>query len=226
MLASELFALTQTNKCAGDLECHWCGGPCGRLLTHDDVQIRIPFVKNASTAKRPDNPYVCTGCWLFAKKRSTVNFLDGSYQDGQALAKHSWWIASGSTIAVKPLDGKLIYDKLLSPPLLFSMCLLNQGGANRLHEATVNEFVEIKAETELHFTMNNLVMSYTVYELRYALESGDATGTEPGVQTLVGFFGPCKLEVKEKKQGRPSTEVGKKTLEPKDKVVASGSTPA
>ena len=194
MLASELYALSQSSKCQGNYKCHWCSGPCTKLWFHDDPPP-IPFTKSTSTAKFPPGLYVCVGCWLFRRQSVTINFLRGKIQkDRQSLSKHSLLITREGVWGLDKLDYQNIYEILLKPPSLFCLALITEGNKNSLQLATINDNVEVKADTPLHFTINNIQHTYTVYELEDALltfTSGNGSpGKEPGVRALVNFLGP------------------------------------
>lgn len=202
MLASELFATAHSARCTGKYECHWCGGACTQDHFHDDLPP-VPFQKSRSTAKRPSNPYICTGCWLYRRKRVSVQYLHGSYKDRQSLPDHSWWLTDDNVRVISPIDHHSLYENLLFPPLRFSVSLLRQEKVNLLQLAEVNDFQEITADTYLKFTLDNRVLTYTIYELEEALKHGP-DGKMPGVRALLDHLGPyaISVDIKEEKRGR------------------------
>ncbi len=205
MIASELFATSQGCKCDGEFECHWCGGRCTRKWIHDDAPP-IPFVRSITTAIRPGNAFVCTGCWLYRRPRVTVQHLDGTQKDGQSLTKHSWWITPKDAWIIEKEDHEKLYSYLLSPPSIFSLSLLSTGKvANLIQLAVVNRNDLMLADTLLYFTLDNIRHSYTVYELEEGLRHG-LNGKMPGVRALIeklgSFLLPSIEEVK-RERGRP-----------------------
>lgn len=203
-LAPELYALTQGTRCEGKHECHWCGSPCGRIYIHDGP-VPLPFVKNDLTAKRPANPYVCNGCRLFRRPRNTVRFLNGKdYQDGKCLMDFSLLLTDGGIWGVRKEDLPHLENIIFHPPLRFALCLVDPGQKNCLQLGIVNDFQRIQADTPLRFTHNNIPHTYSVYELRSALQSGDFSGKEPGCRVLATSL---DLSLAEKRgRGRPTKE--------------------
>lgn len=193
VLASDLFAWSQGSRNTGPDECHWCTAPCARLLLHDD-DPPIPFVKGSHLrrfAKRPANGYTCLGCWLFRKKRTTVQYLNGKLRDSSAPMEYSWWITEKGAWAIGKEDGPALYALLLKPPLRFSLSLVTEDTQNHLQLQTVcNAVSGIQAEQQLPFTLNGAPLTYTIYELEEALR-GRQQGVAPGVRALTNFLGPC-----------------------------------
>jgi len=203
MLASELWALTQRQKCEGKYQCHWCSGPCDRGVPHDDLPP-IPFIKSKSLAKRPASPWICLGCENFRRKKRTVKFIDGNaWKDCQAATDHSWLLTlndrgQSDAKAIRRFeDSEAAYRALLKPPRTFTLALLdvplNGGKAkteNLIHLWTINENKQDWGTgDELAFTLNNVQFSYTIYELTTALSTKDAPPMSPGVQALTNLFG-------------------------------------
>lgn len=186
LLASELFAISQGSLCSGEDSCHWCSAPCPRSWPHDDSAI-LPFMKSRFPAKRPGNAYVCSACWLYQRKRITVQFLDNSFVDGQTASNHSWWITSRGAWGLQATDYKMLLDLLLQPPAQFVLSLITDKTiTNYLQLALANNMPAINVETTFAFTINNIPHTYTIYELEQAIRHGSA-GRLPGVQAL------CKL---------------------------------
>jgi hypothetical protein len=73
------------------------------------------------------------------------------------------------------------------------LALIDENTCNHIHLAKANDLFEVKADTELQFTVNNIPMSYTIYELEEALLHGP-NGKSPGVQALLRIFGQPKDE--------------------------------
>lgn len=197
MLASELYALSQSRKCDGPWICHWCGGPCDGILQHDDPG-GIPFIKgvNPQQAKRLTSPYYCIGCWLWRRTSLTATFLDGSYKDRQMPIRHSWWITKDGATAINWLDKQRLLPLLLKPPCSFCVALIDepiyepnkQPIRNEIHLAFANDISVIKAETTLQFTINNTAHTYNVYELEQATKYQGLTGRMPGVRALIKWM--------------------------------------
>lgn len=192
MSASDLYALSQGRENRGTLECHWCISACGRDYLHDEPPP-IPFVKMKSLAKRAGNPHICHGCYLWRRKSITTYFLNGTFKDRQTASQHSWWITRSESKAIKDLDYQSLYKLLLKPPHQFVLSLVEQNTTNHLHLAVANDLVEIKVGTPLAFTINNIPMTYTIYELNEAIKN-NTKGKEPGVHALIRFLGEYKKE--------------------------------
>jgi hypothetical protein len=188
MLASEMYASSLGARCGGPDMCHWCGGGCERRWVHDDPPP-LPFVKTHGSAKFPTKMYVCEGCRLFRRPRVTVPFLGGGFKDGRPASSYGWLITPFESSALGDGSYKDLCGKLLAPPLYFCLSLVEDHKvANLLHLMEVNDNPEVKADTPLHFTVNNIRHTYTVYELEKALKGG-GEGREPGVRALVRILG-------------------------------------
>lgn len=204
LTATELFALPFGAKCSGPENCHWCGAPCERLFIHDGP-VPLPFVKNDPTARYPAHPYICNGCRLFRRTRTTLRFLDGkAYKDRQCPLDHSLFVTNEGAYGIRQEDYPLLWSFLLRPPLRFALSLITKGQRNHLQLALVNDFQQIRADTPLRFSYNNVPHSYSVYEVKEAIQSGDAEGKEPGVRVLAELLG---LPTQEKRgRGRPTLD--------------------
>lgn len=195
MTAPQLYALSQETPCKGPLKCHWCAAPCEERYRHDEP-LAIPFTRWKSTAKYPPGTHVCLGCFLWRRTRVTVTFRNGTFRDVQAPAKHSWFVVGGEGTAALKANDFEFYPTLLKPPCRFVLALTDGSVPNHLHLATINDLPEIKADTALNFTFNNIPLTWTVYELDRALNQTGrlaetpGNGTSPGVQALLRFFGP------------------------------------
>lgn len=230
LTAPELYAISQGDKCEGQQECHWCGGPCTRRFTHDEGPLHL-FTQRGRFAKRPGNAYICRGCWLWRRKRITIHYLNKAYKDIQSPEDHSWWITGNGAWAINELTHKLIYDRLLSPPIPFCLSLKTEKDPNRLQYAIVNDIGMIEAGTPLWFTINNLPMTYTIYELEQALRHNDLNGKESGVRLLVSVLGPYQfpsLDI-QSGAGRPTSKGAdgdgralKKVIKEKLKITSKG----
>lgn len=221
--ASDLFCLSQgainwSTKAIEDARkkqsnaidrCHWCGSPCERTHFHDDPPI-MPFSKQPkSKAKCPSNAYICHGCYLWGRKRVTVNFLDGSFKDVQCAMNHSWIITKNDAKAINDESRLKLYPFLLKPDNSFVLCLLEKGTKeqNQLFLSILNDIAEIKGDTVLKFTLNNIPHTYTIYDLESALRNAEV-GQSPGVRALINFCGPFTLPPlveKEDRRGAPKT---------------------
>lgn len=204
--ASELYAMTQGAVLCGPDECHWCGSPCQRLLAHDESPP-LPGVRRTGGARRPGNTFVCLGCWLWRRKRITIRFLrglKGDYKDGQCPLWHSWLVTDAGAWALRPEDRPRLWEVLLKPPLRFVLGLLDEvGETSCIHLMKVNDVQEVKADTPLTFTVNNVPYVYTVYELEEAILQGPE-GREPGAQALLRLLGgpPEDLRSKDEPEKR------------------------
>jgi hypothetical protein len=215
MTASDLYALSQGVSNQGNSECHWCGSKCEQKWVHDDPPA-IVGTRSTSYARRPANAYICQGCWLFRRTRITIPFINGDYQDGKAPKNFSWWITDTDAKAIPPIECPKLYDQLLKPPLRFVLALLIPDPAisgflkvphsigNVIQLCEVNNLKEIKAETPLKFTVNNIVHSYSIYELEEAIRNTEENGYAPGVRALIHLLGRPKIKVKD--VGRPKLE--------------------
>lgn len=218
--ASDLFAVSQASinwypedenkpqKVYPD-RCHWCGSPCQRHHMHDDPPA-LPFTpKNRYKAKCPSTAYVCHSCYLWKRPRVTIYFLDGTLKDVQCAQKHSWYITKDSAKAIRKEDRINLYPILLKPENTFVLSLLDgkEKIDNFLHLNQLNDIAEIKGNTELKFTLNNVVFTYTIYDLESALRNSEV-GKTPGVRTLIEYCGPYSippLVEKEHRRGAPVT---------------------
>jgi hypothetical protein len=218
MLASELYALSQGSICAGSFECHWCSSPCTADHIHDDLPTHIPFVRSPHPSKRPGNPYICQGCWLYRRTRLTVNYLSGEWLDRQKPFDHSWLITKTNAWGIRPDDYPELFRFLLKPQCSFVLSLRTPDYQfhNYLQLALCNDIAEITANTTLYFTVNNSANSYTIYELEEAIRN-DEEGKSPGVRTLLAMHRPPRpTEMNQHRgRGRPrkEEEVDHRTVE-------------
>ena len=206
----ELYAYLNGYKLEGDQLCHWCANKCTRNWIHDGSPI-VPFTKYISTAKRPTSQWMCGACTLWKRPKITVKFLDDTFKDGKCSPNFNWWISDTECRAIPDYTIlNPIYEKLLNPPLMFSLILSNPKDRvkNELHLATFNKNEKVLADTELKYTLNNKECFYTIYELTEALKNG-LEGKSPGVRYLINLFGTYdinegKVKSEEKrKRGRP-----------------------
>ena len=182
---SQIFARSQGSCCEGQYECHYCSAPCDDFWVHEEPPP-VPFVRGEQTAKRPNCPWLCVGCWLWRRKRVTVPFLSGGYADIQQVRKHSWVVTEEAALAIalKP-DFPALLKLLLSPPRRFFLSLIDGTAENLLQLCVLNDFAgDVRADAEILFTLNNVVHSYTPYDLRTALENKNA-GRSPGVAAIL-----------------------------------------
>jgi hypothetical protein len=226
ILASELFALSQSSRNEGDFECHWCSSKCRNYFRHDDSPIVVGR-RSTTTAKRPANAYICAGCWLWRRTSVTVDHMNGSQTDRQQAKKWPWLITSEKAMGIKsPDDFKALYEFLLAPVNTYVLALLEGDVENQLQLMEVNDIAEIRGETKMVFTLNNIPHYYSVYELESAIKHG-ADGKEPGVAALIRLLGEYDLEeeeVKKRGRGRPpkaeqvdETRALKKVIRPQTK---------
>jgi hypothetical protein len=213
--ASNLWAASQGTKNEGRHQCHWCGDPCSEAYPHDDPPI-AQFVRRTSTARCPANHWTCVGCYLWRRDRVTVQYLDGVQKDIQSVRRHSWWITEKGAWALRPVNGRELYEKLLLPPKRFILAILingpvasglaaTNGTLNHVHQAHANDVgggglnTEEKQmpNTQYIFTVNNIPHHYSPLELEAALRGGDGNGMEPGTQALMRLLGGDREWVKE-----------------------------
>lgn len=207
-LASDLFANAMGTSNNGSLTCHWCGAACSPQWRHDDPGPQ-PFSKQRLPAKFPHSLFVCRGCWMYRRPSYTVRFLDDTFQDRQTGYKHSWFLTDRGAWVVRKIDGPYLLEKLMSPPLRFSLSLTDGSIPNYLQLALVNNVTEVQADTPLSITVNNVPFTYTVYELEDAIRCGVVEGKEAGVRELIRFLGdqlPPPIQVEEPKRGRGERE--------------------
>jgi hypothetical protein len=201
----ELYAISQSHACIGTEKCHWCNSPCGRVWLHDDPPPQIG-VKRDRLALNYPSPYVCVGCWLWRRASITAFWLTDGYRDRQKPVEHSWLITEEGAWAVRREDADELYANLLDPPRKFALALID-GDKMKNHPqmGVVNELPEVKADTPLRYTLNGIVLTYTVYELEEMRKANNGQGKSPGVQALVRLFGKPKAGEK-KGRGRPRKE--------------------
>lgn len=217
MLASELWAESCGRACKGPDVCHWCGAACERDWVHDDP-LPVLFSRTMKTsARNPSRPYVCQGCWLFRRRRVTVRFLNGKeFKDGQAAENWGWFVTPEEPLAVRECDYPALVDRLTSPPPKFALMLLTNGGKTALHLGTANDLTEVRADSRMVFTLNNVPHFYSVYELEAAFKGGP-DGKEPGVQALLRLLPPPTIPIAnggKKPTGRPPAPAS-----PKEKII-------
>ena len=195
LTSPELYATANGAKCEGPDQCHWCGAPCGRLLKHDDVPLGPHFPKSKQAPKYPGNSYLCLGCWLFRRRKITVHHLSrdakGRYdwRDGQAPMNQGWWITDAGAWALRQTDATLLIALLKRPPRRFSLSFLTTVGTlNLLHQVPCNDVAELRADTPLHFAVDNVPHAYTTHELSQAPRLGSA-GLMGGTRFLCGIMG-------------------------------------
>lgn len=208
LTAGALYATSQGQSCMGPEECHWCGAPCERKWPCDDTISPIFGGSKRFFARRPGNGYICIGCKIWRRPRVTIDFIGGGFKDGQSAEKWSWFVTPEHAYALRPdelLDRDALYNKLLDPPRQFSLALKIEL-PTQLQHIEVNDLPEINSGTPLKFTLDNKLLTYTTYELEYALKHGPE-GTDPGVQAIIKMFGaPVRENVPEEpappKRGR------------------------
>ena len=215
LCASNLYARSQGRENSGTSNCHWCASLCERTWAHDDEQ-RLPFQRPKVFARCPSNPYICAGCWLWRRLRVPANFLEGGFADSQCALNHSWWITDHGAWAISrwPSSKKALYDLLLHPPLRFCLALLDGENLfqNQLQQTLCNDMDEMRGDTLLRFTINNVPHTYTVYELEQSILYHDPEGKEPGISALVRLLGEYipdedDIVLGKRARGRPRKEV-------------------
>jgi hypothetical protein len=177
--ATQLFAISRGAECAGQYRCHWCAAPCSDSFRHDDPGV-TPFTKERSLARLPSESYVCAGCWMYRRGKTTVTYLAGGYTEKAAHA-------------LRESSKEALLAFLLSPPHRFVLSIMTDPGENLLHLAPVNARKEIRADAALGFAFNNVPHDYSVYELREALKRRQAKGKSPGVRVLLDYLGDAAV---------------------------------
>jgi hypothetical protein len=208
MLASEFLALTESCKCTGNHNCHWCGAPCTEDWIHDGPP-NLPFIDKGEYARCRSENWICKGCWLWRRKSISVQYLHGLICDRRCARDHSWLVTDkGSWVLGLGDDWEQLIPILLKPPAKFFLSIINEPKTtNLLQCCVVNENFEIQNDTELMFTLNNIPMKWSVYELEDALTGGDPNGRPAGVQALATLLAPAlgpsgKIEKEVIKRGR------------------------
>lgn len=199
MNVSQFFAEVCGKKCKGQYRCRWCGTECTDTY-NEFMWVETKPIKEY--CKCPGNHYVCTGCYLYRRQRQTLFYMNGKYKDRQCARDHSW-VLTPNGLNILPKPEPMLLDFLLNPPTRFALSLIDTL-PNQIQLAQLNDFKEITADTPLTFTMNGRIMSYTVYELREALDHGQQ-GKEPGVRLLLSLVGelPKKAPQEKRDRGRP-----------------------
>jgi len=206
MTASDLYAISQGKENQGFWECHWCGSPCDKSRFHDDPPLIIGD-RRPRYALRPANPYICQGCWLWRRKNMYVRFLNGTILDRQEPKNHSWYITEKNALGIRKIDYPSLHEIVLNPPKRFILSFKTDNSLpNLLQLLTVNDFDEIKADTQIHYNINHSVHSYNIYELEHLTRNNnDGIGISPGVMTLVGLIGiPAKELLPPEENPRPA----------------------
>lgn len=210
LLASELFALAHSVRCVGPDRCHWCSAPCARMWKHNDPPPLIGVPR--SLARCPGNGFICNGCWIWRRQRTTVFYLDHTFErphfrDGQSLRYASVYCTEQGAWLVRDHEKEALYALLLDPPKRFFLSLLSAYGENHLQLAHTNDLPAIQADTPLTFTLDGIPHTYSVYELEMAAKHGPE-GRLPGVQALARLFGPPPVSPapEKRKVGRPAGE--------------------
>lgn len=219
MKGPELWALSQSEECWGNLECHWCGSPCIQGTTHDDLPP-ILGVRSKSLAARPSSPWICTGCKLFRQKRRTIWFLGGDrtgtggFQDSRCPMNYSWLVTDKKAWAIR--GGVDLYKALLTPPKRFALSLIDEKGTNLPHLWRVNEAPEWKAGDDLWLTINGTPFVWTVADLEAILSHKESKGLSPGVVALEKRFGAypplAAKRLESPKEGAPEWKGGSKKV--------------
>jgi hypothetical protein len=167
------------------------------------------FIRSPGIAKNPGSPFICSACWLYRRLRVTATTLGKRQIDRQCLMNHSWFLTPEDIHVIHDKeDFSLLYEILLDPPLVFALSFIekDQGLKNHLQFAIVNENTEILANTKLHFSSNNHLLSYTVYELEEGLRGGPE-GKLPGVHAIMRALGEFEFkregDGEKRERGRP-----------------------
>lgn len=205
--ASEIFALANSSACKGAEKCYYCAAPCDMRVRHEEAPPLVGFRPKDALVRCPASAWMCVGCALWRRKRVTALFMGGGLRDGQSPRAHSWLVTPGAALAIQPHSVRELYRTLLNPPCVFFLTLLE--GANppavMPHMIPTNENAVVEPQTQLRFTVNGIVLTYSVYDLRQAVREDWAA--DPGVTALVRLFGrPPKELVPEPEHGEVKRE--------------------
>ena len=88
MLASQLLAKAHGKYVEGrsyQYQCRYCGTGCDALWGWWLWPPTAPEYMRA-----PGSHYICQGCYLYRRLRTTIEYIDGGTQDRQDAANHSW----------------------------------------------------------------------------------------------------------------------------------------
>lgn len=193
MLASDLYAKSNGKTNKGHQRCHWCGAPCGIEDLHDD-QERIAFRRWKSEAAVPDSHWQCLGCKLFRRLRYTPTNLNEKDGPKGSPQHSSWFIIDKRARRIDHSCYAELREIVLKPPSQFVLMFLEVEQVNKLHLAKLNEHPEIRTDTPLLFTVDNVVHTYTVYELESAIQNG-GNGVGGGSRWLASHLKPWGTEM-------------------------------
>jgi hypothetical protein len=200
MLASNLYAMSEGKKNEGHWECHWCTAPCDSTFVHDDPPP-IPFItRGKSNAKRPTMPYICIGCWLWRRKSLSIFSLSGKLlKDRETPSHHSWFITPGDARVITLDDFEILRQLLLAPPSRFSMIVKVEDPVE-IHRAVANNNEAVTLGTQLHFTVDHVLHSWTPHGLEHAIRNGEQ-GADAGSRYLSKWLSPWNLPEKPEHHG-------------------------
>lgn len=215
--ASSIYAMAYGVHKTGPDRCYYCGASCPREVAHGEPSPHLLrwAGRRPVTALCPGNAYCCGGCQAWRRPRASFAVLGGGVKDNTQAKRHAWYATPSAAWVVGEKSSRALYERLLTPPCRFFLALLEGGDAapdNLLQLAEGNDNPIVKADTPLHFTVNNIRHTYTVYELQQAVR-GDA-GREPGVRALVRLLGPVPTDMPEVREPEtpPPTPPGKPKL--------------
>ena len=192
MLATDLYAISEGKKNEGHWECHWCTAACDSSMVHDDPPP-IPFVsRGKSNAKRPTMPYICLGCWLWRRKSLSIFSLSGKLlKDRQTPRDWSWFITPVDARVIIPDDYPLLREMLLNPPSRFAL-IVKVDDPVEIHRTVANDNQTVTVGTQLHFTVDHVLHSWTPAGLEHAIRNGEQ-GSDAGCRYLSKWLAPWNL---------------------------------
>lgn len=179
----QLYAESLGKYCEGSEKCYWCSAPCNRKWLHGNGP-NLPFRQYKEPVNCVASSHICIGCWLFRRPRVTIDFLNDEREDFRSPRHQSWIITESWHKAINKNCIDKVYNFLLNPELPFALLLIDEAEHNYAQSGVVNLEQELKDTTNLSYSLDGHVHTYTIYELQEALQNGPE-GKEPGVQTLL-----------------------------------------
>lgn len=197
--ASEIFCESLRLDFGGPDRCHYCGLACDRSRPHGEPPFNTYHTNRPRVyARCPSNGYQCAACQEWKRPRMTASFLEGGFADGTRWTQQSWLVHPGGAHALRRESAQALYGFLMRPPCRFFLSVYDpaQGGVpggNLLQLCHANDNAVVDMGTELKMTVNNVLHTFSIYELSQSAR--DTNGLGPGVAQLVRCFGPVPAEL-------------------------------